>query len=99
MVHTDGPSAELGLQRLQRRVRVALGEEPGDLALTGGEIVNVFTGQVQRANVVIADGWIAGVGPYDWRARETVALQGRAVLPGLIEGHTHLESTLLLPAE
>jgi adenine deaminase len=99
MVHTDGSAAELSLQRLQRRVRVALGEEPGDLVLTGGEVVNVFTGQVQRANVVIADGWIAGVGPYDWRARETLAIDGRVVLPGFIEAHTHLESTLLLPAE
>src|SRR5262249_31583627 len=59
-----------GLRRLQRRIRVALANEPGDLVLTGGQVVNVFTGQVQPANVVVADGWIAGVGPYDWPARE-----------------------------
>ena len=87
------------LGQLQRRIRVALGQEPGDLLLTGGEVVNVFTRRVQPANVVVADGWIAGVGPYDWQASETIPLQGRAVLPGLIDSHMHLESTLLSPGE
>jgi adenine deaminase len=92
-------AAEVSLEVLQRRIRVALGREPGDLLLTGGGVVNVFTRRVQPANVVLADGWIAGVGPYDWQARETVPLHGRAVLPGLIDSHMHLESTLLTPAE
>jgi adenine deaminase len=84
---------------LQRRIRVALGEEPGDLLLTGAQVVNVFTGCVEPANVVVADGWIAGVGPYDWPACEKIDLKGRFVLPGLIDAHMHLESTLLLPGE
>jgi adenine deaminase len=92
-------AADVGLEVLQRRIRVALGQEPGDLLLTGGQVVNVFTLRVQPANVVLADGWIAGVGPYDFQARETIALQGRAVLPGLMDSHMHLESTLLTPAE
>src|SRR5947209_318682 len=94
----DSP-VEKDLSTLQRRIRVALGREPGDVLLTGGQIVNVFTQRVEPGNVVIADGWIAGVGPYDWSARETVALSGRTVLPGLIDAHMHLESTLLTPAE
>src|SRR4029077_6129973 len=65
----------------------------------GGQVVNVFTQRVEPANVVLADGWIAGVGPYDWSAPQTTALSGRAVLPGLIDAHMHLESTLLMPAE
>lgn len=89
----------VNLSVLQRRIRVALGQEPGDLLLTGGQVVNVFTGQIQEANVVLADGWIAGVGPYDWQAQQTLTLDGRAILPGLIDGHIHVESTLLLPAE
>jgi adenine deaminase len=88
-----------GLALLQRRIRVALGQEPGDLALTGGRVVNVFTGRVEPANVVVADGWVAGVGPYDWAARETISLSGRTILPGLIEAHMHVESTLLTPPE
>ncbi len=89
----------VSVETLRRRVRVALGQEPGDLLLTGGRIVNVFTGRVEDANVVVADGWVAGVGPFDWAARETLRLDGRAVLPGLIDSHMHLESTLLTPAE
>ncbi len=84
---------------LQRRIRVARGQEAGDCLLTGGQVVNVFTGQVEAANVVIADGWIAGVGPYEWTARETIDVRGHVVLPGLIDSHMHLESTLLTPAE
>ncbi len=87
------------LARLQRRIRVARGLEPGDLLLSGGRIVNVFTGQIEPGNLVIADGWIAGVGPYDWQAREVIALGGQAVVPGLIDSHMHLESTLLWPPE
>jgi adenine deaminase len=90
-------AAELDV--MQRRIRVALGLEPGDLLLRGGDVVNVFTGRVQPANVVVADGWVAGVGPYEWQARETITVTGRVVLPGLIDSHMHLESTLLTPAE
>jgi adenine deaminase len=92
-----GPAS--GVEVLRRRVRVALGQEPGDLVLTGGQVVNVFTGIVQSANVVVADGWIAGVGPYEWKAKESIDLAGKAVIPGLIDSHMHLESTLLAPAE
>jgi len=89
------PSAET----LQRRSRVALGKEPGDLLLRGGSVVNVFAERIGPANVVIADGWIAGVGPYHWEAEEVVPLSGHAIVPGLIDAHMHLESTLLLPSE
>lgn len=89
----------VSVETLQRRIRVALGKEPGDRLLKGGQVVNVFTSRVEPADVVIADGWIAGVGPYDWTARETIDVRGRAVMPGLIDSHMHLESTLLTPAE
>lgn len=87
------------LARLRRRIRVALGQEPGDLLLVGGQVVNVFTQSVEPANVVIADGWIAGVGPLEWEARERLDASGQCILPGLIDAHMHLESTLLTPAE
>jgi len=87
------------LELLQRRIRVARGLEPGDLLLRGGQIVNVFTRQIEPGNLVIADGWIAGVGPYDWQAREVLDLDGRPLIPGLIDAHMHLESTLLWPPE
>lgn len=83
---------------LARRIRVARGDEPGDLVLTGGRVANVFTGAVETGDVVVADGWIAGVGPYAWEAADRIELEGRTVIPGLIDAHIHVESTLLVPA-
>jgi adenine deaminase len=87
------------LSQLQRRIRIALGQEPGDLAFVGGQVVNVFTEEAYPANVVIADGFIAGVGPHQWAARETIDVRGKTVIPGLFDAHMHLESTLLVPAQ
>ena len=96
---TGQSHAASDLNLLQRRIRVARGLEPADLLLTGGQVVNIFTQRVEPAEIIVADGWIAGVGPQDWPAHQTLALEGRAVLPGLIDAHLHLESTLLAPAE
>lgn len=91
---------QVELARLQHRVQVALARRPGDLLLTGGRVVNVFTDSVEEVDVVIADGWIAAVGPPGlWQANQRIDLAGRFVLPGLIDAHMHLESTLLLPGE
>lgn len=92
--------ATLGqVEAARRRIRVALGQEPGDLLLAGGHVVNVFNRRIEPADVVIADGRIAGVGCYEWRASRTLPAEGRVLMPGLIDAHMHLESTLLTPAE
>ena len=67
--------------------------------MTGGQIINVFNRRIEPADVVIADGMIAGVGCYQWRASQTLSAEGLFILPGLIDAHMHLESTLLSPAE
>ncbi len=95
----DQPTGPDRVRTLQRRIRVARGLEPGDLALVGGQVVNVFTQTIEPANVVIADGVIAGVGPYDWHAHRIIDVSGKFVVPGLIDAHMHVESTLLTPAE
>ena len=92
-------SMTISNDHLKRRLRVAQGLEAGDLLLTGAQVVNVFTQRVTPSNVIIADGWIAGVGPYNWQAKQTIALSGKFIMPGLIDPHAHLESTLLTPAE
>jgi adenine deaminase len=82
---------------LQRRLAVARGDEPADLVLAGGMVLSVHTREWLRADVAICDGWIAGVGSYD--GRERIDAGGRHVVPGLIDAHMHLESSLLLPSE
>jgi adenine deaminase len=74
---------------------VARGDEPADLVLANGQVVNVFTGQVVRANVAVKDGRIAGVGPEYTKALECYDLAGQYILPGFIDGHIHIESSLL----
>jgi len=56
--------------------------------------VNVFTGEVEPGNVAICRGRIAGVGDYH-QAKEVLDLRGRYLAPGLIDGHVHLESSML----
>ena len=63
---------DLDARAVGRRIRVALGHEPGDLLITGGQVVNVFNRRVEPADLVIADGHIAGVGCYSWQAKETI---------------------------
>jgi adenine deaminase len=86
-------------EQIGRRIRVALGLEPADLLVTGGQVVNVFNRRVEPADLVIADGRIAGVGCYSWQAKETIQAAGLVLMPGLIDAHMHLESTLLTPSE
>jgi adenine deaminase len=77
---------------------VARGDAPADLALDGGRVVNVFTHEILEQSVAIVDGIIAAVGEAR-DARERIDLGGRLVLPGLIDAHVHLESSMVVPSE
>jgi adenine deaminase len=82
---------------LRRRLAVARGDEPADLVITGGRVLSVHTREWLEADVAVCDGWIAGVGRYD--GREQIDAAGRHVVPGLIDAHLHLESSMLLVDE
>jgi len=75
-------------------ISVAKGELPADLVLANARVVNVFTGEIEPGNVAIYGDTIAGVGDYH-QAKEVLDLGGRYLAPGLINGHTHLESSML----
>jgi adenine deaminase len=77
---------------------VSRGEAPADLLLTNGRIVNVFTGEIEAADVAVAGDRIAGVGP-GYTAETTVDLRRRFLLPGLIDAHVHIESSMVTPGE
>jgi adenine deaminase len=80
-------------------IDVAKGESPADLLLKETRLVNVFSGEIYATNVAIAGEWIAGIGKEYAEGKEVLDLGGLYLLPGLINGHFHLESSLLLPAE
>lgn len=84
---------EIELQ--QQLLAAARGEIPADLLITGGRIVNVFSGQIEDTSVAIYQGRIVGFGAYEARSRYD--LRGGYLLPGLIEGHIHIESSKLTP--
>ena len=82
---------------LKRLIDAAAGREPADLVLKNAKVLNVFTGEILPGDVAIADGLVAGVGEYT--GREEIDLAGRFVVPGFIDSHLHIESTMLTPAE
>ena len=88
------PSDALTLDAWRRALRVAQGEAVADLLLRGGRVINVFTGEVERANVAVADGRVVGVGDYGDGAA-VIDLDGAFVSPAFIDGHIHTESSLL----
>lgn len=88
---------ERDVQQLSKRIRVARGEEVPDLVLKGGRVIDVFTGEIHRGDVALCEGFIAGVGDYD--GPHEVDVKGRYVAPGFMDGHIHIESTMLSPPE
>ena len=83
-------------ERLKRRLRAARGEVAADLVLGGGWVANVYTGEWQQKDVALFDGLIVGLGDYPGPRLE---MSGRYILPGLIDGHLHLESSMLTPPQ
>ncbi len=77
---------------------VARGDQPADLLLCNGRVVNVLSGDIEDTDVALFGGRIAGVGA-GYSAVETVDLQGAFIAPGLIDAHVHIESSLCLPAQ
>ncbi len=77
----------------ERLLAVSRGEEEADLLLVGGRLVNVFSGRIEETEVAVATGRIAGFGKRP--AREVVDLGGAYLCPGFIDGHIHVESSLV----
>jgi adenine deaminase len=78
-------------------IKLARGEEKANLLLRNARVVNVFSHEIIETNVAIAGDRIVGLG--DYPAREAIDLQRRYVCPGFIDGHVHIESSMVTPAE
>lgn len=82
---------------LAKRIAAALGQERAELVLKNGSYVNVFTGEVEKGDIAIADGKIVGIGTYS--GEKEIDIGGRIAAPGLIDAHVHIESSQLSPEE
>jgi adenine deaminase len=78
---------------LSKIIQVARGEEEADLLLKNARLVNVLSGEIHEADVAVADTRVVGMGDYE--ASEVVDLGGAYLCPGLIDGHVHVESSML----
>jgi len=83
--------------RMKRVIDAARGLIPPDLILKGGKVVNIFTHEVVETDVAILDGTIVGLGEYD--GPKIIQTKGDFICPGFIDGHFHIESTMLSPLE
>src|ERR687886_1483818 len=108
-INTDNTKADplkdidTSISDLKRRIDFATGQKKADLVVRNARVVNVFSGEIHKSDVAVADGIFVGFGPTEeYKARDTrnvIDAQGRFMCPGLIDGHIHLESTFLTPRE
>ena len=85
------------LLKKRRIINAAAGREPADLVLKNATYVNVFSNSLCTADIAVAEGLIVGMGEYS--GNEEVDMTGKIVLPGFLDAHIHLESSLVSPKE
>ena len=85
------------MARKQHVVEVAAGRRKADLVLKNADYVNVFCNELSRGDIAVAGGLIAGMGHYEGETE--VDVSGKLILPGFVDAHIHLESSLALPSE
>jgi adenine deaminase len=89
---------EESIPALKERIKAARGEIPADLVIKGGRVVNVFSGTHEDGDVAVHRGSVVGIGS-GYRGKEEVEIPRNCFIsPGLIDGHIHIESSMLLPS-
>jgi adenine deaminase len=82
----------------QKIINVARGLEKADLVIKNANIVNVLSEEIHKSDIAITDGIIAGIGD-DYHGEKEINVNGAYVTPAFIDGHVHLESSMMLPSE
>jgi len=85
------------MRNIQQKLAIARGEQPAELLFKNARLVNVLSGEIHPANVAVDDGRVIGIG--DYRARRVIDLRGSYLAPSLIDGHFHVESSMLTAPE
>ncbi len=81
------------MKDLAEMIEASLGDKEIDLLIKNGKVINVFSGEIEKKDVAIYKGIIVGFG--DYRARKILDIKGEFLCPGLIDGHVHIESSML----
>ena len=86
------------MTKLEKIIKVARGAEKADLVIKNASIINVLSEEIHKGDIAVSDGIIAGIAEgYD--GKKEIDVKGAYVSPAFIDGHVHLESSMLLPHE
>jgi adenine deaminase len=85
------------MRNVQQKLSVARGEQPVEQLFRNARVVNVFSGEIHKSHVAVEDGRIIGFG--DYKAKKVIDLKGAYLAPSLIDGHFHIESSMLTAPE
>lgn len=92
-----GGILKMNKESLKRRIQVANKEILADLVIKNGNILDIFNLELMSGDIAIVDGVIAGIGTYE--GKQEVDVQQRIIVPGLIDAHVHIESSMITPEE
>ncbi len=81
------------MRNVPEKLSIARGEKPAEVVFKNARLVNVLSAEIYLTNVAVDDGRVVGLGNYE--GRETIDLEGAFLAPSLIDGHFHVESTML----
>ncbi|HLQ73287.1 MAG TPA: adenine deaminase [Bacillota bacterium] len=87
----------MNVTSLKKRIAVAAKRQKADVVVTNGKIVDVFNKEIIEEDLAIVDGVIVGIGEYE--GESIINAEGQFIVPGFIDGHMHIESTMVTPAE
>lgn len=79
------------------KISAAKGDKKAQLVFKNGFVVNVFTDEIEQADVAVTDGIIVGIG--DYQGENEIDCSNKYIVPGFIDGHIHLESSMMRPVE
>ena len=85
------------MRNIQQKLSIARGEQPAELLFKNARLVNVLSGEIHPADVAVEDGRVIGFG--DYAANTVIDLKGAYLAPSLIDGHFHVESSMLTAPE
>lgn len=95
MAISQGGIVRMNLEILKDRIEKARGLKEVDQVFTNGKVVNVYTSEIEEVSIAVDQGVIVGLG--DYKGREEIDLKGAYVIPGLIDSHVHIESSMTTP--
>jgi len=85
------------MRNIQQKLAIARGEQRAELLFKNARVVNVFSGEIHKTSVAVEDGRVIGFG--DYRAKKIINLKNAYLAPSLIDGHFHVESSMLTAPE